>query len=30
VLAEAQGGAVTDHASLLGVDADRGPGSDDR
>lgn len=30
VLAEAQGGAVTDHASLLRVDADRGLGSGDR
>ncbi len=30
VLSEAQGGAVTDHASLLRVDADRGLGSGDR
>ena len=30
VLAAAEGGAVTDHASLLALDADRGFGSDDR
>jgi hypothetical protein len=30
VLAAAKDGAVTDHASLLALDADRGSGSDDR
>jgi hypothetical protein len=30
VLAAAEGGAVTDHASLLALDAERGFGSDDR
>lgn len=30
VLAAAEDGAVTDHASLLALDADRGFGSDDR
>jgi quinol monooxygenase YgiN len=30
VLAAAEGGAVTDHASLLVLDADRESGSDDR
>jgi quinol monooxygenase YgiN len=30
VLAAAEGGAVTDHASLLAPDAERGLGSDDR
>jgi quinol monooxygenase YgiN len=30
VLAAAEGGAVTDHASLLALDADRGSGSGDR
>ncbi len=30
VLATAEGGAVTDHVSLLSLDAERGSGSDDR